>query len=124
MCRWRLLYSCPLLSHTRHAMPMDTTRLSHTSVYIVRHARTEENAQRIIQGHLDTSLNSDGEREADIVAKALKHIPFDACYSSDLQRATGTAKRILVHHSGVELQTHIAVRERVGRDRHTVLGAK
>jgi broad specificity phosphatase PhoE len=96
-------------------MPMDTIQFSRTSVYIVRHAQTEENKQKIIQGHLDTMLNSEGERQADLVAKALKDIPFDVCYSSHLQRATDTAKRILVHHSGVELQMHIAVQERVRR---------
>jgi broad specificity phosphatase PhoE len=92
---------------------MDTIRFSPTNVYIVRHGETEDNKQKIIQGHLDTILNSEGKRQADLVAKALKDIPFDVCYSSDLQRATGTAERILVHHSGVALQTQIAVRERV-----------
>lgn len=96
-------------------MPMDIIRVSHTNVYIVRHGQTEENKQKIIQGHLDTMLNSEGEKQADLIAKALKDIPFDVCYSSDLQRSTDTAKRILVHHAGVELQTHIAVRERVRR---------
>lgn len=109
-----------LYSHSRHAMTLETTRSSHTSVYIVRHGQTEENKQKIIQGHLDTVLNSEGERQADLVAKALKEIPFDVCYSSDLQRATDTAKRILVHRSGVEVQTHIAVRERV-RSRSCVI---
>ena len=95
-------------------MPTDTI-VSQTRVYIVRHAETEENRQGIIQGHLDTSLNSEGERQADLVAKALKDIPFDVAYSSTLKRATDTAKQILVHHSGVEVQTHIAIRERVSR---------
>jgi len=46
------------------------------------------------------------------VAKALKDVPFDTCYSSDLQRAVETAKRVLVHHSGVEIQTQLGMRER------------
>lgn len=103
-------------------MPTDTIQVSQTRVYIVRHAETEENKQKIIQGHLDTILNSEGERQADLVAKALKDIPFDVAYSSNLKRATDTAKRILVNHSGVEVQTHIAIRERVRREqRHPVL---
>jgi broad specificity phosphatase PhoE len=89
-------------------------------VYIVRHGETEENKQKIIQGHLDSPLNSEGERQADLVAHALKDVPFDLCYSSDLQRAAYTAKRILVYHSRAELQTHEAVRERV---RHRRRGA-
>jgi broad specificity phosphatase PhoE len=82
-------------------------------VYIVRHGETEENKQKIIQGHLDTPLNSEGERQADLVAHALKDVPFDVCYSSDLRRAVDTAKRILVNHSRAELQIEEAVRERV-----------
>src|SRR5579863_8522557 len=91
-------------------MAMNTVR-----IYIARHGETEENKKRIVQGHLDTNLNSEGERQSDLLAKALKDVPFDACYSSDLRRAVETAKRVLVHHSGVELQTQLAVRERVSR---------
>jgi broad specificity phosphatase PhoE len=97
-------------------MPTDTIQASQTRIYIVRHGETEENKQKIIQGHLDTNLNSEGERQADQVAKALKDIPFDVAYSSNLKRATDTAKRILVHHSGVEVQNHVAIRERVRRE--------
>jgi len=86
---------------------MDTVR-----IYIVRHGETEENKQKIIQGQLDTQLNSEGEKQADLVAKALRDVPFDICYSSDLKRATSTAERILVHHSGVQLETPPALRER------------
>jgi len=96
--------------HHLHRTSMDTVR-----IYIVRHGETEENKQKIIQGHLDTALNLEGERQADLVAKALKDIPFDACYASDLRRAVDTAKRILVYHPDVEVQTQTAVRERVRR---------
>ncbi|KAI9507357.1 phosphoglycerate mutase-like protein [Russula earlei] len=81
-------------------------------IFIARHGETEENKQGIIQGHLDTALNLEGEKQADLVAKALKDVPFDACYSSDLRRAADTAKRIIVYHDGVELQTQTALRER------------
>jgi hypothetical protein len=110
-------YYILLIHSLTPSLPMstDTIQVSQTRVYIVRHAETEENEQKIIQGHLDTILNSEGERQADLLAKALKDIPFDVAYSSDLKRATDTAKRILVHHSGVKVQTHIAIRERVRR---------
>jgi len=122
MCRQRLLYLYHLLSR-RQPMPTDTIRVSQTRVYIVRHAETEENKQKIIQGHLDTILNSEGERQADLVAEALKDIPFDVAYSSNLRRAMDTAKRILVHHSGMEVQIDMAIRERVRRElRYPVLG--
>ena len=87
---------------------MDTVR-----VYIIRHGETEENRKKIIQGQLDTRLNSEGERQADLAAKALKDVPFDICYSSDLQRAADTAERILVYHPGLEVRTKTALRERV-----------
>jgi len=87
---------------------MDTVR-----IYIVRHGETEENKQKIIQGQLDTPLNLEGEKQADLVAKALRDIPFDICYSSDLRRAANTAERILVYHSGVRLEKPEALRERV-----------
>ena len=82
-------------------------------VFIVRHGETEENKQLIVQGQLDTQLNSEGKRQADLTAKALKDVPFDTCYSSDLRRAADTAERILVYHPGVELQTKTVLRERV-----------
>jgi len=91
-------------------MPMNAVR-----IYVVRHGETEENRQKIVQGHLDTSLNSEGERQSDLLAKALKDVPFDACYSSDLRRAVETAKRVVAYHSGVEIQTQSGVRERVSR---------
>jgi len=87
------LISCPLQSHRRHAQAMSTDTHTHTRIYLVRHGQTEENKR--------------------LVGKALKDVPFDVCYSSNLKRATVTAKRIVAYHSGVEVQTHIAIRERV-----------
>lgn len=76
-------------------------------LYLVRHGETEENRyflpqtvgavlnkglttivrEHIIQGQLDTKLNATGVKQAQIVAKALRDIPFDAIYCSDLSRA-------------------------------------
>lgn len=61
--------------------------MSIAHVYIVRHGETAENRQGIIQGHLDTQLNAIGEEQATLVADALKLVPFDIAYSSDLSRA-------------------------------------
>ncbi|KAI0306421.1 phosphoglycerate mutase-like protein [Multifurca ochricompacta] len=90
-----------------HGTSMETVQ-----VYIVRHGETEENRRKIIQGQLDTPLNLEGEKQADLVARALKDVPFNTCYSSDLRRAASTAERILVHHPKVKLQREIALRER------------
>ena len=57
---------------------MDTVR-----IYIVRHEGAAENNQKIVQGHLDTSLDSEGARLSDLLAEALKDVPFDVCFWSD-----------------------------------------
>ncbi|KAJ7578485.1 phosphoglycerate mutase-like protein [Mycena floridula] len=81
-------------------------------IYIVRHGETNENNQRIIQGQLNTHLNDEGREQARLVADALKDVEFHAAYSSDLERASDTAKAILLHHPGVELVEQQELRER------------
>jgi probable phosphoglycerate mutase len=54
---------------------------------LVRHGETDENRNKIIQGQLNTSLNALGHRQADLVAEALRSIPFWQALSSDLDRA-------------------------------------
>ncbi|KAI9450259.1 histidine phosphatase superfamily [Russula earlei] len=80
-----------------HCTSMGTVR-----IYSTWHGETEENKQGIIQGQLDMALNAEGEKQADLVAKALKDVPFDACYFSDLR----------LYHDGVGLQTQTALRGR------------
>ncbi len=52
-----------------------------------------------MQGHLDVPLSDLGRKQADMVAWALKDVPFDAVYSSDLSRARQTAEAIMKHHT-------------------------
>lgn len=40
-----------------------------------------------MQGHLDTPLNDTGRHQAQLLAKALSHISFQAAFSSDSSRA-------------------------------------
>ncbi|EAU88838.2 hypothetical protein CC1G_01211 [Coprinopsis cinerea okayama7 len=81
-------------------------------VYIVRHGETAENRNGILQGHLDTELNDEGYRQAELVADALKDVSFKVAFSSDLKRAKMTAERILKNKPEVRLQTSEALRER------------
>lgn len=69
----------------------------HLKVYIVRHGQTNENINRIIQGHLDTQLNSDGQSQAIALGKCLgtDGIHFDAVYASDLKRVKTTTNLVL-----------------------------
>jgi len=81
-------------------------------IYMVRHGETEENRRQIIQGQLDTSLNEVGIEQAKSVAEALRAVPFDVAYSSDLSRVTKTVEAILKYHPRVELQKQEELRER------------
>lgn len=56
-------------------------------VYIVRHGETPENVAGIIQGQKDTVLNDAGEAQSKLAADALRDVPFDMAFTSDLRRA-------------------------------------
>lgn len=67
-----------------------------TRVIIIRHGQSTYNQLKLIQGHCDeSSLTSEGEQQALTVGQALKGIPFDAVWSSPLQRAKRTAELLV-----------------------------
>ena len=78
---------------------------------IVRHGETVWNAEGRIQGHSDTSLSERGVLQAQAVAERLADTQIDAAYSSDLVRASDTAKKIL-EDRGVALNETPLLRER------------
>jgi broad specificity phosphatase PhoE len=61
----------------------------------VRHGRTEWNAARRFQGHIDVPLDLTGRSQARTLAGYLRDERFDAAYTSDLSRARQTAEAIL-----------------------------
>ncbi|GAA5904909.1 histidine phosphatase family protein [Sporobolomyces salmoneus] len=84
-------------------------------VTILRHGETDHNKAGIIQGHLDTPLNAQGEAQARHTAKWFKEnrIKFGRAYSSDLSRARLTAQLIMAEQEGdVELVQDERIRER------------
>jgi len=81
-------------------------------VYIVRHGETDANANRIIQGHMNTQLNGIGREQAAIVGAALKRVPFTHAFTSDLMRTEDTAKAIVAYHPNVSLVATTQLRER------------
>lgn len=62
-------------------------------LYIVRHGETEENKQRILQGHLPGTLTEEGKEQVRLTAQQLDRlgVSFKCIVSSDLKRATDSA---------------------------------
>ena len=81
------------------------------NIILIRHGETAWNAERRLQGHLDISLNVEGERQASLLAAALAAEPIDLIVSSDLQRARQTAQAVATLR-GMPLQIESGLRER------------
>ena len=65
-----------------------------TRIGLLRHAMTEWNRVKRIQGQADTPLSSQGEREAGKWGEILKACRWNRILVSDARRALETAKRI------------------------------
>ncbi|GBE19836.1 glucosyl-3-phosphoglycerate phosphatase [archaeon BMS3Abin17] len=65
---------------------------------LVRHGETEENKRREIMGQKQGTLSSLGIEQAKKVAQRLKDEKIDYIFSSDLARASDTAKEIHKFH--------------------------
>jgi probable phosphoglycerate mutase len=82
-----------------------------TRLLAIRHGQTAWNADLRIQGHTDIPLNDTGLWQAARLAQALADEGIQALYSSDLQRAAGTAAA-LSRTTGLPVRTDAALRER------------
>ena len=63
-----------------------------TRILLARHGETDWNHIGRWQGHADPPLNDLGRRQAVELAERLSHEGISAIYTSDLQRATETAR--------------------------------
>lgn len=65
-------------------------------LYIVRHGQTEENNNRILQGHMPGTLTEEGKKQIQKTAEQLAtaKVAFKCIVSSDLKRALDSAQII------------------------------
>ena len=82
-----------------------------TTLYLVRHGETVDNANQIMQGQTQGELNENGIRQALEVSEAWKDRPIDVVIASDLKRSIDTA-RIIAEPHGLEVVTTPLLRER------------
>jgi probable phosphoglycerate mutase len=82
-----------------------------TEILLIRHGETDWNVEKRLQGHFDTALNSEGERQAYLLGQALLEEPLDMIVASDLQRALQTALAI-AEPRGMRVEIVPALRER------------
>ena len=82
-----------------------------TTIFLVRHGETVDNARQIMQGQTQGELNQRGREQAEEVARRLASEPLDAIVASDLHRAIQTAEVIAEPH-GLPVVTTPLLRER------------
>jgi broad specificity phosphatase PhoE len=81
-----------------HIDPMPRGRLI---LLFIRHGETQDNIDRVLQGHRDTSLTEKGHREGQVLASKLQNQRIDVIYHSPLQRITQTITPILENRPGI-----------------------
>lgn len=70
--------------------------------FFVRHGETDYNRSGVMQGGgVDSLLNATGRQQAKHLAERLREVPFDALYTSPLQRARETADILAEPHEPV-----------------------
>jgi len=82
-----------------------------TTFGFIRHGVTDWNKEKRAQGQIDIPLNSDGLRQAEILAMRLRNEPWDLIVASNLSRAGVTAS-VIASHTGLALRTDERLRER------------
>lgn len=82
-----------------------------TTLYLVRHGETVENAAQVMQGQTPGTLSEQGIRQAEEVARKMARVDIGAFVSSDLRRSIDTCAIIARPH-GKEVVTTPLIRER------------
>ena len=82
-----------------------------TTIFLIRHGETVDNARQVMQGQAQGELNERGREQARQVAERLSGEPLDAVVASDLRRSMQTAEIIASPH-GLPVTTTPLLRER------------
>ena len=82
-----------------------------TTLYLVRHGETVDNANQIMQGQTQGQLNENGIKQAQQFSDEWKDKPIDVVIASDLKRSIDTARIIAGPHH-LEVITTPLLRER------------
>ena len=82
-----------------------------TTLYLVRHGETVDNANQVMQGQTQGQLNENGIKQAREFSEEWKNKPLDVVIASDLKRSVDTAKIIAEPHHLEVLSTPL-LRER------------
>ena len=82
-----------------------------TTLYLVRHGETVDNANQIMQGQTQGELNENGILQAQQLSDAWKDKLLDVVIASDLKRSIDTARIIAAPHQ-LEVLTTPLLRER------------
>ena len=81
------------------------------TLFLVRHGETEENAARILQGHMPGHLSAQGVAQLRVLHDELLPVAFDAVVCSDLKRCVDSA-RILAEGRALPVSYTPMLRER------------
>jgi 2,3-bisphosphoglycerate-dependent phosphoglycerate mutase len=65
-----------------------------TRLLLIRHAQTEWNIQRRFQGHGDSPITEEGQKQLQRLKSRLAGLEFDVVYSSDLRRTMETSQML------------------------------
>ncbi|MBF0500918.1 MAG: histidine phosphatase family protein [Candidatus Riflebacteria bacterium] len=84
---------------------------NNVELIFVRHGETFWNTENRVQGHLDSPLTNRGIAQAETIAQRFTDEQIDVFYSSDLGRASHTA-RIIANTIGIEVCADARLRER------------
>ena len=82
-----------------------------TTLYLVRHGETVDNANQIMQGQSQGELNENGVQQARAFSEQWKNKEIDIILASDLKRSIDTARIIAEPHQ-LEVLTTPLLRER------------